>query len=131
MSQTTTLILLPETTYTGTIPPAPAGPYDVTGNSQPAASYYLGNRDLQTVNLKLTGATGNVMIDATLASTPTSTDWFNVYALEANAAAAANSAPKIASDASLYTNIEGNFVYIRARIVDFNAGVVNFVKLSY
>ena len=128
MSQTTTLILLPETAYAN---PGNASGYTVTGNSQPAASYYLGNRDLQTVNLKLTGVTGNIMIDATLASTPTSVDWFNVYALEANAAAPANTASKLASDASLYTNVEGNFVYIRAVIQDFKLGTVNFIKLSY
>lgn len=128
MSQSTTLILLPETAYQN---PGNGSSYTVTGNSFPAAAYYLGNRDLQTVNLKLTGVTGNIMIDATLASSPTSGDWFNVYALEANSTAAANTAPKIASDASLYTNIEGNFVYIRAQIVDFKLGVVNFVKLSY
>ena len=128
MSQTTTLILLPETAYSN---PGNGSPYTVTGNTYPAAAYYLGNRDLQTVSLKLTGVTGNIMIDATLATTPASEDWFNVYALEANAAASANTAPKIASDASLYTNIEGNFVHIRAQIEDFKLGVVNFVKLSY
>ena len=32
---------------------------------------------------------------------------------------------------SAYTNIDGNFVYMRAKVVDFNGGVVNFVKLSY
>ncbi len=128
MSQSTTLVLLPETSY---VNPGNGAPYTVTSNSQPAASYYLGNRDLQTVNIKLTGVTGNIMIDATLASAPASTDWFNVYSLEANATADANTAPKLASDASLYTNIDGNFVYIRARVVDFAAGTVNFVKLSY
>ena len=38
---------------------------------------------------------------------------------------------KLASNASLYTNIEGNFVYMRAKIEDFSYGIVNFVKLSY
>jgi hypothetical protein len=128
MSQTTTLILLPETAY---VNPGNGASYTVTGNSQPAAAYYLGNRDLQTVNTKLTNVTGNIVIEATLATTPTSTDWFNVYTLEANVNAAANSAPKIASNSSSYTNVEGNFVYIRAKIEDFNAGVLNYAKLSY
>ena len=76
MSQSTTLILLPETAY---VNPGNGASYTVTGNSQPAAAYYLGNRDLQTVNTKLTNVTGNIVIEATLATTPTSTDWFNVY----------------------------------------------------
>ena len=127
-SQATTLILLPQTTY---LNPGNGAPYTVTGNSQPAAAYYLGNKDLQTVNVKLTAVTGNIVIQATLATSPSNTDWFEVYKLEANANATANSAPQLASNASIYTNIEGNFVRMRAKIEDFNNGVVNFVKLSY
>lgn len=128
MPQSTTLILLPETSY---VNPGNSAPYTVTGNSQPAAAYYLGNRDLQTVNIRLDSVTGNITIDATLATSPTADDWFKVYELEANVNAAANSAPQIASNASIYTNIEGNFVYMRARVVDFATGTVQFVKLSY
>ena len=128
MSQTTTLILLPQTTY---INPGNNSSYTVTGNNQPGASYIIAPRSLQTVNINLTNCTGNIKIEASLATTPVSTDWFNVYELEANANAAANSAPQIASNASVYTNINGNFVYMRAKVVDFAGGVVNFVKLSY
>ena len=128
MSQTTTLIMLPQTTY---INPGNGAPYTVTGTSQPAAAYYLGNKDLQTVNIKATALTGNIVIEASLATTPSSTDWFKVYELEANANAPANTAPKIASNASVYTNIEGNFVFLRAKVVDLNNGGVNFIKLSY
>lgn len=128
MSQVTTLILLPQTTY---LNPGNGAPYTVTGNTFPAAAYYLGNQDLQTLNLRLTECTGNIVLEATLASTPTDTDWFKVYELEANANAPANSASYIASNASLYSNVEGNFVYLRAKIVDFDGGVVNYVKISY
>lgn len=128
MSQATTLILLPQTTY---LNPGNGASYTVTGNSQPAAAYYLGNRDLQTVNIKCTNCTGNIVIEASLATTPGVNDWFRVYELEANAGATPNSAPQLASNASTYTNIEGNFVYMRAKIEDFNNGVVNYVKLSY
>ena len=128
MSQATTLILLPETSY---VNPGNGAPYTVTGNSQPAAAYYLGNRDLQTVNTKLSNCTGNIVIEASLATTPTSSDWFKVYELEANANATSNSAPQLASNASVYTNIQGNFVYMRAKVVDFQGGTVEHVKLSY
>ena len=128
MSQQTTLILLPQTTYQN---PGNGAPYTVTGNTQPAAAYYLGNRDLQTVNISLTSCSGNIVLEATLAATPTDDDWFKVYELEANANAASNSAPQIASNAKMYTNVEGNFVYMRAKIEGFNGGGVNFVKLSY
>lgn len=128
MSQTTTLILLPQTTYDGG---SNNNVYTVTGNSQPAAAYYLGNKGLQTVNINLTEVTGNIEIEASLATTPGSSDWFKVYELVANANAPANSAPLIASNASVYTNINGNFVFLRAKVKDFSHGIVNFVKLSY
>jgi len=128
MSQATTLILLPETAY---VNPGNGAPYTITGTSNPAAAYYLGNRDLQTVAVKLTQVTGNIVIEASLATSPTNNDWFQVYMLEANANAAPNTAPELASNASVYTNIEGNFVYMRAKIEDFNSGILHYVKLSY
>jgi hypothetical protein len=127
-SQATTLILLPETVYHN---PGNGSPYTVVGNIQPAAAYYLGNKDLQTVNLKLNEVTGNIVIQATLATSPLDADWFTVYRLEANSNAAPNTAPKLASNASSYTNIEGNFVQMRAQVQDFTNGVVQFIKLSY
>lgn len=128
MSQATTLILLPETAY---VNPGNGASYTVTGNSYPAAAYYLGNRDLQTVNYSLSGVTGNIVIEASLASTPGVNDWFKVYTLEANAGATSSSEPQIASNASAYTNVEGNFVYLRAKVEDFVGGTVQYVKLSY
>lgn len=128
MSQATTLILLPQTAYQN---PGNGAPYTVTGNSQPAAAYYLGNQDLQTVTYSLTQCVGNIVIEATLATQPTASDWFKVFELEANTNAPANSAPQIASNSVGYTNIEGNFVYVRAKIENFSNGGVNFVKVSY
>ena len=128
MSQTTTLILLPETTY---VNPGNGASYTVTGNSQPAAGFYIGHKSLQTVNVKLTDVTGNILVQATLASTPVDADWFTVYSLQANAEAPAKSASLLASDANLFTNIEGNFVSIRAQVNDFKNGTVNYIKLSY
>lgn len=117
MSQSTTLILLPQTAYQN---PGNGAPYTVTGNAQPAAAYYLGNRDLQTLNFNITNVTGNVVIEATLAANSSNAEWFKVYEFEATA-----------SNNSAYTNINGNFVYIRAKIEDFSQGTVNFIKISY
>jgi len=89
MSQTTTLILLPQTAYHN---PGNGAPYTVVGNAQPAASYYLGNRDLQTVNISCSNCTGNIVIQASLAN-PATTDnqWFDVYELDANANSSSSS----------------------------------------
>jgi len=117
LSQVTTLILLPQTSY---LNPGNGAPYTVTGNAQPAAAYYLGNQDLQTVNFNITNVTGNIVIEATLAANSDNADWFKVYEFEATA-----------SNTSSYTNIDGNFVYVRAKIENFSQGTVNFVKVSY
>ena len=122
MSQSTILTLLPETVYhnDGT-----SQPYDVTGDTVQAASYYLGNQDLQTVSFSFSEVTGNLVIEGTLASTPSDDDWFKVYEVSANNQANTN------ANLKSFTNLTGNFVYMRAKINDFNHGVVNFVKVSY
>lgn len=117
MSQITTLILLPQTVYHN---PGNGAPYTVTGDSQPAAAYFLGNQDLQTVNYSLLNCTGNIIIEATLASSPGETDWFKVYEFEA-----------VSANTTTYTNIDGNFVYVRAKVEDFEQGAVNYIKVSY
>lgn len=117
MSQATTLILLPQTAYQN---PGNGAPYTVVSNAQPAAAYYLGNQDLQTVNFSLTNVTGNIIIEATLASNSENADWFKVYEFEA-----------ITSNVNTYTNIDGNFVYVRAKVEDFDNGTINFIKISY
>jgi len=122
MSQTSTLILLPQTTYDGG---GTANVYTVTGNTQPAAAYYLGNQDLQTISYSFTNVTGNLEIEATLATDPGSTDWFKVYEVVADNNSNTN------STLTQYENITGNFVYIRAKLKDFANGVVQFVKISY
>ncbi len=122
MSQSTTLILLPQTTYDGG---GTANVYTVIGNAQPAAAYYLGNRDLQTINIKLSQVTGNIVIEASLATSPGDSDWFKVYELQANNTSNVN------ANASTYSNLEGNFVYVRAKVEGFANGIVNFIKVSY
>jgi hypothetical protein len=116
VSQVTILELLPQTTYDGG---GTGNVYTVTGNAQPAAAYYLGNQDLQTVNIKLENCSGNIIIEASLNSNVSNAEWFKVYELVANANAANGSEPYDSSNASIYTNIEGNFVYMRAKIQDF------------
>ena len=123
MSQSTILALLPQTVYNND---GTAQPYDVTGNAQPAAAYYLGNQDLQTLSYNFTEVTGNLVIEASLASTPAvEGDWFKVFETRANNASNVN------SNTNTYTNITGNFTYMRAKIIDFNNGTVQFVKISY
>lgn len=128
MSQASTLILLPQTAYDGG---SNNKIYNVNGEAVQAAAYYLGNRDLQTVNINLHHVTGNIIIQASLSGSPSEQDWFHTYKLEANYSAANNSPQADAANANMSVNITGNFVWLRARVENFAHGVVNFVKVSY
>lgn len=121
--KTTTLQLLPTTTY-GT----PSGNYDGSsvdwsGVDQQAANYYGGFGDLQTVAFFLLNFRGIIRIQATLDQYPASDlNWFNVETFNsANTAITEN----------FSRNIEGNFVWIRARVEDFSAGTITKLMLSY
>lgn len=121
--KTTTLQLLPTTSY-GT----PSGNYDGSsqdwaGEQQQAANYYGGFGTLQTIAFYLSGFQGRIRIEATLDSEPTvDSNWFQVYDFDSESSPTTNNFP---------TNIHGNFVWIRARVENFTAGTITKVMLSY
>ena len=99
--KTTTFQLLPTTTYG-----APSGNYDgsssdFSGNAQVAANYYGGYGGLQTIAIYLTNFTGNITLESTLVSTPTTDDdWFHVYKFDGSAGNISN---------NFSTNVTGNY----------------------
>ena len=121
--QTTTLQLLPTTTF-GT----PSGNYNGTstffaGVQQKAADYYGGFGQLQTVAFFLNGFQGIITIQATLDTDPTvDTEWFPVNIFDASSAAVNNNFP---------VNITGNFTWLRAFVSDFQAGTITKLTVSY
>jgi hypothetical protein len=121
--KTTTLQLLPTTTY-GT----PSGNYDGSsedwsGDQQKAADYYGGFGQLQTVAFYLNGFQGRIKIEATLDSVPAvDADWFKVYEFNSNSSPTTN---------NFSTNITGNFTWIRANVEEFSAGTISKVYMSY
>ena len=122
--KTTTLQLLPTTTY-GT----PSGNYDGSsqdwsGDRQQAANYYGGFGDLQTIAFYLNQFTGLIKIEATLESDPTQdSEWFRVYEFD--------SPDPTQTTNNFSTNITGNFTWIRANVEDFTAGTITRVVISY
>jgi hypothetical protein len=115
MAQTTTLILLPQTAWT-------TGTTAVVGTAQKAAGYYLGNSNLQTVTWDFTNVNCIMYIEASLASEPASdSDWFEVYRIDTGGLSTQRS----------FTNIEGNYTWIRCRANPFVQGVIQSVKVSY
>ena len=121
--KTTTLELLPTTTY-GT----PSGNYDGSsqdwsGDRQQAANYYGGFGGLQTIAYYLNGFQGRIKIEATLDSDPT-TDaaWFKVNEFDSTSSTTTN---------NFSVNITGNFTWIRANVEDFDAGTITKLYMSY
>lgn len=121
--KTTTLQLLPTTTY-GT----PSGNYDGSsldwsGDRQQAANYYGGFGGLQTIAFYLNEFQGHIYIEATLESDPVlDADWFRVYDFDSTDSATSN---------NFSTNVTGNFTWIRANVEDFSAGTITRVSMSY
>jgi len=121
--KTTTVQLLPTTTY-GT----PSGNYDGSsldwsGEDQKAADYYGGFGQLQTVAFYLLNFQGLIRIEATLESVPASdADWFKVYDFDTASSIITN---------NFSTNITGNFTWIRATVIGFDAGTITKVMMSY
>jgi hypothetical protein len=120
--KTTTLQLLPTTTY-GT----PSGNYDgssldFVGNQQQAANYYGGFGGLQTVAIYLSQFQGIIDIEATLDSSTTEDSWFRVERFDST---------QSATTLNFSRNITGNFTWIRARVLDFEAGTITKIMLSY
>jgi len=121
--KTTTLQLLPTTSY-GT----PSGNYDgssqdFSGDPQQAANYYGGFGGLQTVAFFLSSFQGRIKIEATLDAVPvTESSWFRVSDYDSNNAT---------STTNFSDNITGNFTWLRATVTDFQAGTISKIMLSY
>lgn len=113
MAQNTVLQLLPQTAFNGSN-------QTVLGSKQPAAGYYLANKDLQTLSWSITNATGYLVIKASLATDPGNDDWFTVQTITFTSLSQ-----------NSYMNIVGNYVWIKADLISFTQGVVNHVKVSY
>jgi hypothetical protein len=121
--KTTTLQLLPTTTF-GT----PSGNYDGSsldwsGDRQQAANYYGGFGSLQTIAFFLSSFNGEIEIQATLDSTPTQdSQWFRTYVFD-------TASSEVTTNFS--TNITGNFTWMRARVHNFVNGSIEKVMMSY
>jgi uncharacterized membrane protein len=122
MTTTSTTIL--DTTVYGT----PSGNYD--GSSQDwisdavkAANYYRGYGSIQTVLFSVTGFEGIIHLDATLDSDPGSAAWFETFVYgDGSSIPLTDYHPE---------SIQGNFTWMRVRVVGFSGGTINAVTITY
>ena len=116
-----------ETLLTAVTHGTPSGNYDGSSqdwlsNAVKAADYYRGRGGVQTLGFSVTGFQGTITIEATLDTDPDSAAWFSTL---------------VYGDASTVTtqsiseSVVGNFTWLRARVENFEAGVINTVTATY
>ena len=120
--KTNNLVLLSDTSYGNAQGNYDGSSIDFTGDAQKAAAYYSSTGSLQTVSFNITNFVGEIVIEATLDSTPTEDSWFAVYNYSDLSSAMTETA---------YANIQGRFTWIRAKVTNFEQGTIGHVLLAY
>lgn len=108
--------ILPTTSYGGNA--------TVTGNKFKGDGYYGRQDGLHTVAYFLDQFVGNVKIQATLATDPADSDWFDVVDTEHG------DGSTIVTE-NVFKNFSGNFVWIRAVVSEFSAGTINKIHYNH
>lgn len=96
---------------------------DTTWYSSPvkAAGYYGSANSSQTAFIKVSGLNGTIKLQASLATTPTAQDWFDI---NSTILSGDNSTPLTNSS---IINFNGNFVWVRVAVINFAAGTIDKV----
>lgn len=94
----------------------------VTGNDFKGDGFYSRADGLHTIQMNLTELVGTVKIQATLATTPSATDWFDVVTHTATSSSNRTG--------SYLYNVTGNYVWMRA-VLEYTDGTVNSIQLNH
>jgi hypothetical protein len=104
-----------------------SGNYD--GSSQdwysdpvPAANYYGGQGNLQTITYRVTGFTGRIVMQASLNDLVDQAHWFDIDTYDRSDEIITDYHP---------VSITGNFTWLRARVELFDSGQIQFITVSY
>lgn len=99
---------------------------DFDSDAVKAVGYYRGQGSVQTVYLRLQGFVGVIHLDCTLNEDPNSVDstfsWFETAEYGDDTVPITTVHP---------ITLTGNFTWIRARVVDFTAGTIESITISY
>ena len=109
--------------YSETILPATDHPNDSTtetvlGQQFKGDGYYGRSDGFHTIQITVSGFEGNIRMQASLATAPTATDWFDVTGTTHTAPTAVD------------VNSTGSFLWVRAKVV-YTEGTVNSIKLNH
>jgi len=115
-----------ETILTTQTHPSDSTTQTVTGDAYKGDGYYSRTDGFHTVQYTVDGFIGSIKIQATLATTPTSSDWFSLSSTEL---VSANDSSTYRTGSFLY-NFTGNYVWVRA-VVEYTDGTVNSISLNH
>lgn len=116
-----TAVLIPSTAHSSLADPHSGGIINFSGDRYRGDGYYGYADGLHTVSYFVSGFVGILKIQATLATDPEESDWFDVDGTEYG-----DGTNPVSTAVS--RNFNGNFVWIRAAVSDFAAGVINKVQ---
>ena len=136
--KTASYTLIPYTHF-GT-PSTPDGNYDgvaedFIGTPVKAASYYTKGTGIQTISYYMDEFAGAIIFEGTLDQDPNSDNYFEISPQVGNIPEVEiqpipmPTYPPVSENKAV--NIEGNFTYIRVRIIRFTSGVISKVSLGY
>jgi hypothetical protein len=95
---------------------------DFYGNAVTAADYYAGYSSIQTITFTVTDFVGNIQLEATLNDQAESAAWFFVDSFGDPVTPTTETHP---------ITVLGNFVYLRVRVLGFDAGTINSITINY
>jgi hypothetical protein len=122
MTVTTTQLMLANIEYGQA-----SGNYDGSSqlfysNAVPAANYYAGNGNIQTLFYNLSNFIGTITIQATLNDLPEQAKWIDI----------SQRGDGVTPDTGLTSStVTGNFSWIRAQVEQFDAGTITAVSIVY
>jgi hypothetical protein len=116
--------IVPTVVISNTAHGAANGEYDGSStiwytNKYKGDGYYGYTDGLHTASYKLTGFVGTIGFQATLATDPKDSDWFDVTESFGDTVTPVTD--------SVFVNFSGNFVWVRAVVTNFTAGTINRV----
>ncbi len=105
----------------------PSGNYDgssadFNSDGVKGVGYYAGQGGIQTLGIRSTGLVGIITLQATLDNEWQTANWFDIYEYGDNVT-------PLTDHTSI--TVTGNFVWVRARITEFDAGTINFINITY
>lgn len=95
---------------------------DFFSNPGRGTDYYQGQGSIQTVIIQVDGFNGRIRLQASLNSDPADAAWSEVYDYDQRTGTITDYHP---------VTLTGNYVWIRAEITAFDAGIINQITITY